>query len=210
MPLPSSVAEQTRWEPSRVPGWSGRLLMFSLTVFLVSVMSYLGLALAYKPNLDKREAEYKKKVEQQSQKISSLKQEEIVAFYSQIENVKKLLQSHVQASRVFELLEEKTLPTIAYGKFGLASATNEVKLTGTTRSFAEVSKQAEALSEDARVRDVAVGNVTSDAAGNWNFDFVVTLAPSVLADESLDLAPSGASQNSAGSPASTSTGQPGQ
>ena len=74
MPLPSSVAEQTRWEPSRVPGWSGRLLMFSLTVFLVSVMSYLGLALAYKPNLDKREAEYKKKVEQQSQKISSLKQ----------------------------------------------------------------------------------------------------------------------------------------
>jgi hypothetical protein len=163
--------------------------MFSSTVFLVSIMSYLGLAYAYKPSLDTREAEIKNEVQAQSRKISTSRQEEIVAFYSQINNVEKLISSHVLSSRIFALLEEKTLPTVAYVRFGFTAQTNEVKLTGTTKVFEDINKQARALAEDARVADAVIGNVASDALRNWTFDLTITFSEGALKGTPLTVIP---------------------
>lgn len=190
MPLPQNVAEQTRWEPSHIPGWSGRLIMFSATVFLVSIMSYVGLKFPYKQSLEKRETEVNNKVKAQNQKISISRQEEIVTFYSQINNVQKLLSSHVLSSRLFSLLEEKTLPTVSYSRFAFTSATNEVKITGVTKVFEDVNKQARAFSGDERVSKALLGNVSSDALRNWNFELTLTLAPGFISgSSSLPVAP---------------------
>ena len=49
MALPQKVLEQLGREPPKTPGWAGQFLMFSSTIFFVSLVVYIGLVFGYRP-----------------------------------------------------------------------------------------------------------------------------------------------------------------
>lgn len=178
-PTPT-VFEQLRRPPSRTPGWSGKLLMFSLTALFAAVLSLAGLTYGYKPRLERQINELQRESQKFSQEIPVATREEIVGFYSQIANIKTLLGGHVTASKILDFLEAKTLPALYYDKFILNVATRELQIAGKARSVQDVGNQIRIFQNEPLVHKATVRGVTTAAAGVWSFDSTLTLDPALL------------------------------
>ena len=185
MALPISAIEQIRREPSRAPGWSGRLVMFAGTTLFVSLLAFFGLAYGYKPYLESQVAASERDAKKFSQEIPANLQENIVKFYSQITNIKSLLARHGASSKFFDLLEAKTIPNVYFEKLNLASANQEVQLSGRAKTFQDFSAQIAVFQANPLIVKVLVKTSTLDAQGLWAFDVTLTVDPTFFGGASL-------------------------
>lgn len=137
------------------------------------LVAYLGLRLGYAPFLNGQIESLDNEAKKFSQEISLERQNEIALFYSQISNIKTLLGNHVTPSKIFTLLEEKTLPTVYFDKFELKSQSREMVLSGKTRSMSDVASQIMVFQEMPEVSKVTMKNAFADGSGVWSFELDV-------------------------------------
>ena len=172
MALPQKAVEQLAREPVRTPGWSGRLLLFSGTIFFVALIIYLSLQFGYEPYLDSQTVKLRMETNAFEQKIPASQREQINNLHSQFENVTQILnQKNAAVLALYAWLEEKTLPNVAYTKFDLNTQTRELSLAGQAKTSDDITSQLALFRED---RD-AVERVTFTSAnvaprGGWQFN----------------------------------------
>lgn len=93
--------------------------------------------------------------------------------------VGELGQSHLALLPVFRLLEELTLPTIAYQRFSYAGTT--LKLEGEATKYEDLAVQGDIfLREAKRIRDFVFSDLNLDASGNVVFKLALKIDPSVI------------------------------
>jgi hypothetical protein len=211
MALPPSAIEQLSRDPLRTPGWSGRLLMFSVTLLFISIAGYTGLTFGYEPYLSNRIQEAKSEMDQLSRKASAEEQEKILSYYSQLVNVKNLIDGHTYPTLLFKWMETATHPNVYFNKFDFNAKNRTVSLLGTAKNVRDVTEQIEIFEKRPEVAQVSFSNVSVLGTGGWQFDASVVLKEGVLSSASKNPvateSPVTASTTSAGatSTAGTST-----
>ncbi|RJQ28896.1 hypothetical protein C4571_02540 [Candidatus Parcubacteria bacterium] len=177
MALPQKVVEQLSRTSVQTPGWSGQLLMFSSTAFLLSLFIYLGLVYGYKPYLEKEVQKLDSQIQAFSQQISVEEQGEIINFYSQLVNVKSLLARHVVVSPFFDWLERHTQTSVYYTKLNLNTQSRQASLSGVARSVEDLAEQLQEFQNDPGVERVNFSNVSVGSNSLWQFDLTLFFKP---------------------------------
>ncbi len=180
MALPEKIIERLGREPVRTPGWSSRLLMFSSTILLIGLFVYVGLVYGYTPYLKTQLKDLDSQIQKFSQEIPTADQAELIAFYSQMANIKTLLNNHIATSRVFEWLEKQTQTNVFFSRFSLNIQGNQLSLAGVAKSTEDIAEEMRVFQTQPEVEQVSVNNMSIGTAGFWQFDLSLTLNPSFL------------------------------
>ncbi|KKW48236.1 MAG: hypothetical protein UY99_C0008G0004 [Parcubacteria group bacterium GW2011_GWA1_59_11] len=209
MALPPQVIEQLSREPAHTPGWSGRLLMFSATLFILSLATYLGLLFGYKPFLNSRLNRLNQEIRTMSQRIPEADQGKIVTFYSQLANLETVLGEHVFATEVFKLLETNIHNNVRLVRFSLETENSRVGLTGVAKSVPDITEQLRVFQTQPAIREATLGSVSA-TGGGWQFDLSLKLDPKFLfgdlkEDEGGTEADQASASSTAGTASSTAT-----
>lgn len=174
MALPTPVIEKLSTRSSGTPGWYGQLFVLALGVFAIAAVVYVGLQYAYLPYLGNNIDALKKDAETFAGKVPVKDQEKLIVYYSQINNLSKILKTRTIATPLMAWLEKTTLPSISFSNAGLSTANSEVKLTGVAKTAQDLSGQVLQYQNDPDVKNAVLGNVSLLPIGQWQFSLTVT------------------------------------
>lgn len=132
-------------------------LIFALgvTIFVI-IELYLGLDW-WQQDEEARLRQIKNEIKQVKQDVEDIRNSvpDALAYKEKTEEVKFLLENHVYWTNFFSWLEKNTLSTVSFDGFS-GDLEGEYKLAGVAGSFAEVSWQANKISESEFVDDVEI------------------------------------------------------
>jgi hypothetical protein len=184
MPLPQQVVEQlSRDSSAKTPGWSSGIILFSIAIFGVVALIYLGLTFGYEPYLNGQITSAQSQTTKLGAQVSSADEAQLVTYYSQIANVQKLITSHVLFSQFLTWLGANTEANVYYTNFTFASG-NQVTLAALAKTPADVVAQIGVFESSPEVQGVSVSNISSAQSGGWSFNVVLTMNPSIFSWQS--------------------------
>jgi len=140
MQYQSSAAEQFAGDSDQT-GSSWRLFSFLLVIFSVMLSSYVGLNVGYRAYLTSSIADYDEKISASGAKLEIKERKDLVAFYSQMINLRDILKSHIFASKIFPFLESSTNLKVAYTTVGLSVPDRTMTIDGLAGSFDALVQQ---------------------------------------------------------------------
>lgn len=169
------VAEQFASE--RLPvGWPWRLLVFAIALFAFSLLAYFGIRIGYSAYLDDRIVSVDAALAALSGEVTPEAQEQFVNFYSQIVNLKTVLERHPYGGNIFTFLERFTLPEVQFVEAELNADDRVLTLRGSGPSIDIVGSQLAALESAAGVARVLLRDV--NAAGRVSFSLTIFFSDS--------------------------------
>ncbi|MBI5220803.1 MAG: hypothetical protein HY978_03125 [Candidatus Liptonbacteria bacterium] len=182
MPLPQTVSDKLRERQDAGPGWSGELLMFSGAIFLMGVFVYFGVVYGLDPYLTRKVASLDAEIQALSQEVPLEDQVRTIGLFSQINNLRTVLDKHTVASPVFAWLEVHTLPQVFFTRLTLNARNRQLVLSGVARTIPDLSAQVAVLEKQSDdVEQLSVGNITIHSSGVWQFDLNLRLSPKLFA-----------------------------
>ena len=157
-------------------GWPWKSFIFMALVCGTTVLVYLGLILGYQPFLKNRIAQAQAKIDNLAAEVSLQDQKSFLKFYSQIVNLRGLLEAHTAMDRFFDFLEKDTNRRVSYDVLSLNTTKNEVVLEGIADNYDRLSEQLEAIG---RASEVATYILTQSqfVDGHIRFRISLTLEP---------------------------------
>ncbi len=173
MALPQKVLEQLGREPPKTPGWASQFLMFSGTIFLISIFVYLGLVFGYRPYMVSELNKIEDQVNSFSQQVSAEEQDKVVSFYSQLLNLRSLFSNHVTIFQLFDWFEKNTQARVYFDKFDLNTKAGDVRLGGLAKTMEDANQQFAIFTSSPEVSRVNISNV-SFSNNLWRFDVALT------------------------------------
>ena len=180
MALPEQVVERLSREPVQTSGWSSQLLMFSATIFFISLAVYGGIVFGYKPYLEKQISSFDAQISDFGKKIPTEEQNKLVAFYSQIVNLKGILGQHAASSQLFEWLEKNTATNIYYNKMDFSLSSGQLNLAGYSKTVDDFSKQLIVFQNNPIVQRIVVNGLTISTNNTWQFNINLFLNSAVI------------------------------
>lgn len=160
-------------------GLPWRLFSFILILFLISLFSYVGLQYGYKPFLERQITATTAQIEDFNSRLDLEDRKDLTAFYSQIVNLKSLLNSHIFSSKVFPFLQSSTSTGVAYSTFNLDVPLNQLKLDGVALNYDTLVQQLLFWQNSPSVAKlILLENATVD--GLIRFGVVITFIPDFL------------------------------
>lgn len=164
------VAEQFASE--RLPvGWPWRLLVFSIALFAFSILVYFGVRLGYSAYLESRIVDVDAALAALTGEVTATEQEQFVGFYSQIVNLKSVLDRHAYGGNAFTFLEKYTLPEVQFTEAELNVKDLTLSLRGDAPSIEAVGSQLAALETAPGVVKALLRDV--NVSGRTTFSFTV-------------------------------------
>lgn len=169
-----------QFEPEKLPvGWPWRLFTASFVIFLAAALTYVGLIWGYEPYLNSQIKKRDIEIEQLAQTVSKEKQEEFIRFYSQMSNLKELLNKHNLASKAFSLLEKMTNQKVYYTNAYLKVDERTIEVDGVSDSYGVLAEQLEAFHQTGDVERHML-NQSQLREGRVRFKATLTLKETLL------------------------------
>lgn len=156
-------------------------LVASIFIFIISLVA-TGSVYFYKSLLNKKIENMSASLEKAKAAFEPALILELKKLNSRIDASSSIMAKHMAASQVFELLEELTLKSIRYKKFGY-STTNEkitVSVSGEAKNYSSVALQSSILGKSPYIKDPIFSNLSLDNKGNVNFDLTAYVDPSLV------------------------------
>lgn len=182
MPEPSNqpiFREQFVTEPGEV-GFPWRLFIFSLVLFLLSVLIYFGMKFGYETYLNKQSANLDGQLEALSNSVSQKDQQQFIGFYSQLVNLKAILGQHVFAGNVFPFLEQNTLPQVSYTDAKFAVKDDMLTLMGQTASLQTLAEQMAEFEQSSQLQSATLLATNFNQNGSVGFTIELAFSPTYL------------------------------
>ena len=180
MALPQQAIERLSRSSSKTQGAYRELLLLSFGLFFFALLLFLGLRFGYQSYLASSGRKLDQEIDRWSQSISAEDQIKTAALYSQLYNLRSMLNSRSAASPVFDLLERATLPDVYYTKFNLNASTREITLSGAARSLEKIAEQAARFEKEPEVERVSFTNAGKNGENPWQFTMSVVLLGGTL------------------------------
>ncbi len=177
MALPQKAIEQLSREPVRTPGWSGRILMFSGTVFFLSLAIYFGVFFGYRPYLNSQVTGLKDEIQKFSQRIPVADQERLINFYSQLVNLKSILAKQELSSKVFAWMEANTHMNVHFVSFALDLSKHKINLAGRAKTIPDLAQQLASLQILMEIKKLEFSGASLSKDGFWEFSLNLEFAP---------------------------------
>ncbi|MBS3903267.1 MAG: hypothetical protein KGZ30_02715 [Anaplasmataceae bacterium] len=178
MALPSKVVEQLGRAPVRTPGWSGRVLMFSATFLIISLATFIGIRYGVRPFTQSRIGAVNQRIEEFGRKIPLDQQLEIASLYSQLVNLKTLLDQQTSQVDFLRWLERNTNTNVQINELTVDAKKKTLQLSGSARTLANLAEQLNLYRSSVGFIDrVELGGVNPPATGDgpWGFQISLTL-----------------------------------
>ena len=141
-----------------------QLFVFSLSFFLIVVLLCFGLW-GYKIYLDKDIEESTKETEiLQGQRDLDL-EDGFVKLKINIEDLKKISEAHVYPSKIFELLEELTIPQIRFIGFDANLSESKLIIEAESLDYNNLAKQIVVFEESQNIETVDLSKVDLSESG---------------------------------------------
>ena len=176
MEYPRTLIEEQLQRPEDIEvGWPWRFLIFTIFIFGLVLVIFLGIKFGYEPYLDKKAQALDTQINVLNQSLNQGQVDNFIKFYSQVSNFKTLLNQHVFGSNVLKFLEENTLKTLNYTAFGLDVARQEIKISGIAPNYEALSQQLEIFRQSNLVKDISFKNSSNNDQGGINFEVVLIL-----------------------------------
>lgn len=172
--------EQFVAEPASV-GFPWRLFVFSLVIFLLSLLIYFGLKFGYATYLQKQADNLDSQLNQLSTKVSAQDQQQFVGFYSQLVNLKTVLGTHIFTANVFPFLEKDTLPQVYYTDAKFTASNYDLALTGQTASLQVLAEQMAEFEQAKELQSATLLATNFNPSGTVGFSIDLVFKPSYLA-----------------------------
>lgn len=167
MPQPSAtnnISEQFLTEHVSI-GWPWRILLFAIVIFALSLLIYFGLRFGYGPYLDSRSETLDRNLAELTQGVNLEDQERFVNFYSQLVNLKTVLEKHPFPSNTFSFLERNTLGRVYFSRADLDVGQRTLRLKGFAASIQGLAEQIAVLENSTDVDSVLVEDVGLSGGG---------------------------------------------
>ncbi len=176
----TALEEELR-RAERLPvGWPWRLLLFSIIVFGATIAGYLGITLGYKPYLNSQIKTLDSKVANLTQTVGEEQQKNLVSLYSQLTNIQNLLNSHVAASKVFDLLEKNTQPQVYYLSLNFSLAGRDMQLDGSAPNYGVLAQQLEVFKQIPEIEKISLGDSVVVDDGTVHFSLRLIFKPAFV------------------------------
>lgn len=181
MALPPQAIERMTRDPSETQGAYKQLLLLSAALFILLLVLYFGIAFGYEKYVETADANVERElVKFGTTQVSPETQKVIADLYSQLSNIKTLIDTHTIASPLFSLLERASGPNAYFTKLNLNALTNEMTLTGAARSLDDAAAVANFFEHQPEAARVNFNNAAAATGGPWQFTLTVFLKPGVL------------------------------
>ncbi|MEK9170109.1 MAG: hypothetical protein AAB674_00485 [Patescibacteria group bacterium] len=148
--MPQQFAQNplNQFEPEKLPvGWPWRLFSASFVVFLTALLIYLGLVVGYEPYLNSRIQQKEAEIQNLAQTVSNEDRDKFIGFYSKLDNLKNILDSHVFSSKIFPQLEKITNQKVFYSGASLKVSARELQVDGVAENYGVLGEQLESFSQ---------------------------------------------------------------
>ncbi len=169
--------------PKTELGTSGtpkNLLFGSIILLLVAVALYLFCA-GYAKIAQDQVASLDQEIQSTVASLSKDEVTKVLTLDSQIRQLRMLLPQHIAASRIFDMLEQNTLPKVTFVLMSLDTDTGSLQLSGTAQSLQDVSLQAAAFKQVPEVTDVAIKDIgITKNASTFSFKLDISIARSFV------------------------------
>ncbi len=122
-------------------GLPWRVLLFAVILFAFSLFVFLGLKFGYGSYMDSKDTSLDEEIEKLATQVSQDEQRDLIVFYSQLNNLKDVLGKHKFSTRVFDILEKYTIPTIYFTGANIVTESDKIELTGIARTTEDLVEQ---------------------------------------------------------------------
>ena len=180
MALPKQVIDRLNRESVQTPGWSGQLLMFSSTIFFISLAVYGGIVFGYRPYLEKQISDFDAQIADFSKTIPAEEQNKLVTFYSQIVNLREILRQHQVFYLLLEWLEKNTVATVYYNKMDFLLSSGQLNLLGYSKTVDDFSRQMIVFQNDPLVLRIAINSMSISTNNMWQFNINLFLSDAAI------------------------------
>jgi hypothetical protein len=164
----------------KISGGTWRLLTFSLFVFSVMLLGYLGLRYGFRPYVEAQIKEVDNKIDELGKIALPEDQERFIRFYFQLVNIQDLLENHVFASKFFPFLEQTTNKDIQFKSLNVNVAQSQVNLTGNAKDYQVFAQQLSAFQKRPEVIRVNTQGANADERGLVSFQIDLSVTPSLF------------------------------
>lgn len=155
-----------RFVTEKVPvGWPWRLLMFSVVLFALAFFLYFGIKLGYGAYLDREAASVDRALETLGTQVTAEDQDRFLNFYSQIVNLKGVLDRHSFTANAFSFLERNVIDAAYFTDAEFLAGDLSLELKGAATSFDALSQQMAVFEKVAGVDHVLLSDVTIRGGG---------------------------------------------
>lgn len=169
-----------RLEAERLPvGWPWQFLLFSLFLFLASVLVYFGLSSGYTAFLNSEIRKIDGQLGALGQRVTEEEQAKFINFYSQLNNLHTLLQSHTGLGKVFDFLEKNSVAKVSISSADFSVSDRTVTVNAAADSFAILAAQISAYEKSPLVESVSLENVRSSGT-SAQFTATLVLKPELF------------------------------
>lgn len=141
-------------------GWPWKILVSGAFLFGFSVFIYFSLSFGYNAFLTGEEKKVDTLAAQLEKQVSAEDRTSFVSFYSQVANLKQVLQTHVFSQNIFSFLEKNTLPTVTYTSAAMEAGDHILAVEGTADAFDSVAGQIAVFEEQPDVLYTSLEKVT--------------------------------------------------
>ena len=138
----------------------------------------------YKNYLNDNITQLGKVIENQKASFEIPTVNEIIDFSEKISVARNLLAGHKDFSGVLDFLQDFTMKDVRFNGLDYSYADSgepSLILSGTTRSYAGLTAQIQALEKYNQVRQVSVSGLSSDNKGAVKFNLKIILDPAIAA-----------------------------
>ena len=138
----------------------------------------------YKNYLNENIAQLGKSIERQIASFEIPTVNEIIDFSEKISVARNLLAGHKAFSNILDFLQDLTMKDVKFNDLNYSFADSgepSLALSGTTRSYASLTAQIQALEKYNQVKQVSVSGLSSDLAGGVKFNLKIILDPAIAA-----------------------------
>lgn len=164
----------------KISGGTWRLLIFSIFVFGIMFVGYLGLKFGYGSFVAGQISAIDTEIEELAKVALPREQEAYAQFYFQLINLEELLNNHVFASHLFPLIEDRTNKDVAFTALTLNVSQNQANLSGLAKDFKIFAEQLYSFERSPKVTKVNTQGANADPQGFVTFRLDLGLAPDVL------------------------------
>lgn len=180
MPLPQQVVEKLSREPIKTPGWSGGILIYAGALLGIVIALYIALAFVYAPILRARISSTQDQITALNKSISATDEQKLAVYYSQVTNLRSIIQKHVFFSPFLSWLETHTETGVSFGTLNYTTG-NQVTFSGTALKQTDVNQQVAVFQSAPEVQTVSISNLSFSPIDNtWQFNVSLVMQPSIF------------------------------
>ncbi len=164
--------------PSEPLPW--KILLFSLFLFGFSIFIFFGLRLGYANYLSSRSDKLDARMAELASQVSQEDQQNLIAFYSQIVNMREVLGRHQFTGNAFDLLEKYTLPTVTFSNMSVMGETRTINLDGQAKTMSDLIEQMSVFDNAEEIDGDATIEKISFSGSSVSFSLVLKITESAF------------------------------